>query len=117
MGKWIDIKSTNLNRVSYYEDDLYVEFSSGAQYRYFNVPQDVFAAMLVSDSPGRFLNIEVKGKYTHELTKEADKKDPVSKQGADTQIPTVQETDGGVQAIVRRSGCKCKTPCGKRNIT
>ena len=117
MGKWIDIKSTNIKRVSYYENDLYVEFSSGAQYQYFNVPEEVFDELLTAESAGRFLNIEIKGKYTHELTRESDKKDLNKEQGTDTKIPTVQETDGSEQDSSIKRGCTCSQPCSKRSAT
>jgi hypothetical protein len=42
---------------------LEVEFHSGHVYQYFNVPEQVFRALVTADSPGRALNRDVIGRY------------------------------------------------------
>lgn len=42
---------------------LRVKFNSGLIYEYKQVPADVFKALKISGSKGRFLNFHIKGKY------------------------------------------------------
>jgi hypothetical protein len=45
---------------------LIVTFSNGGEYRYFDVPKDVFDAMLNAESEGKYFTTNVKNKYKYE---------------------------------------------------
>ncbi len=42
---------------------LAIQFKGGGIYSYSGVPQDVVDRLKEADSPGKFLNAEIKGKY------------------------------------------------------
>lgn len=46
------------------KERLYVTFLSGKVYVYLNVPEDVYEEMKAAFSKGKFLNENIKGKYT-----------------------------------------------------
>jgi hypothetical protein len=60
-------ESTALSRIGY--DDLHrrlvVEFRDRTTYLYRDVPPDIFAALLRSDSKGRYLNTAIRGRFLH----------------------------------------------------
>jgi hypothetical protein len=65
---WIDTpESSNISRFKYDESSqtLTVEFKSGGQYQYFDVPQVVFEQMKVAPSKGQFLAQNIKGHYRY----------------------------------------------------
>ena len=50
--------------------ELDILFSSGKIYRYFEVPEDVYAKLLDAESKGQFFNEEIKEAYRYaEVTK------------------------------------------------
>lgn len=60
--------SSNISAIGYEDGDLYVTFlKNGDTYRYFDVPEHVFADMKRASSIGRFLENEIKGVYDYEL--------------------------------------------------
>ena len=66
MGKVVlmeDVNSSNLKRVGHDGQDLFLEYSSGALYKYSDVPQSLYEELLTSESKGKFVNACVKGKY------------------------------------------------------
>jgi hypothetical protein len=52
------LDSSSLRRVGYAPDrrQLEVEFESGALYRYYDVPAEVYAGLLAAESKGRWFN-------------------------------------------------------------
>ena len=60
-----EVKSSNIRRVGY-DGDLLVEYISGNQYRYKEVPQELYEKLCEAESVGRFMNAEIKGKYEYE---------------------------------------------------
>lgn len=56
------VQSSNVKGVGYDapSQTLEVEFQGGGVYRYFDVPADVYAAMLAAPSIGKFLNAHIK---------------------------------------------------------
>lgn len=44
---------------------LEITFPSGKTYRYYDVPLDVYAALLADDSPGTYFHNHVSGKYAY----------------------------------------------------
>lgn len=60
----IAMASTVIAAVAYSpEAALDVEFTSGAKYRYFAVPERVFRALLIADSKGAFFNRHIRPHY------------------------------------------------------
>jgi len=65
---WIESpESSNISRFGYDENHsiLAVEFKSGGEYQYFDVPQVVFEQMQSSASKGQFLAQNIKGHYRY----------------------------------------------------
>ncbi len=65
---WIRLeKSSNLSALRYdaANQTLTVEFTSGVQYNYLEVPFEVVSEMLESGSKGQYLNKSVKGQYKY----------------------------------------------------
>ncbi len=62
---WTLVESSNIVAIGYEEDEkqLHVQFNSGAEYVYDDVPAEVYQAFLDADSKGRYLNEYVKGVY------------------------------------------------------
>ena len=60
------IESSNIKSVGYDPDKkiLETEFSNGGVYQYSDVPEDVYQGFIGADSPGKFLNGEIKGKFS-----------------------------------------------------
>lgn len=48
---------------------LYVTFQGGARYSYADVPRALYTKGVESDSPGKWLHAEIKGKFKHERLK------------------------------------------------
>jgi hypothetical protein len=59
------VQSSSVRWVGYDLDDhvLEIGFVTGGVYHYLDVPPEVVLAMLESDSIGRYLNREIKGRY------------------------------------------------------
>jgi hypothetical protein len=59
------VKSSRVRWVGYDLDDhvLEIGFVTGGVYHYLDVPPEVVLAMLESDSIGRYLNREIRGRY------------------------------------------------------
>lgn len=65
---WINTPdSSNISRFDYNEEAhvLIVEFKTGATYKYYDVPLEVFERMRVASSKGQFLAQNVKGYYRY----------------------------------------------------
>lgn len=45
---------------------LEIEFESGRVYQYFNVPEDIYHAMLDSESKGKYFNQHIRGKFPYQ---------------------------------------------------
>ena len=59
--------SANINRISYYppEETLEVKFKNGMVYQYEGVPSKLWEEARKAPSIGRFMNLNIKGVYTH----------------------------------------------------
>ena len=58
------VQSSNIISVGHDGTNLYVNYKSGT-YRYDNVDKSVYESLLSSESKGRFMNENIKGKYTY----------------------------------------------------
>lgn len=67
MPDWHPLESTNVSSAAYdpLTSELSIRFEWGGVYIYEDVPQSVFDDLLVADSPGGFLNAQVKGTYAY----------------------------------------------------
>lgn len=61
-----EVESSNISKIGYDTDALIVEYKSGARYKYEGVPKALYEEFLTADSKGRFMNSNIKGKYTYE---------------------------------------------------
>ena len=61
------VVSSNVEGVGYDEPTLTLEvaFNNGSVYQYFDVPKAVHAALMASESKGKFLNENIKGVYRY----------------------------------------------------
>lgn len=59
------VESSNIDSVGWEADMLYVKYISGGYYVYQNVPKGVFDAFCEASSKGRFINTEIKNKYSY----------------------------------------------------
>ena len=61
-------KTSTIDKVGYYDEDetLTVMFNDGGIYEYYDVPKIVYHQLLFSETPGKILAKEVKGRYEHE---------------------------------------------------
>jgi hypothetical protein len=65
--EFYDVESSNVSQIGYDGDEmvLYVRFNNGYLYFYEGVPPDVWEQMLYSDSKGRFVHTNLKGRYPY----------------------------------------------------
>lgn len=59
------VNSSNVVAVGYKDNKLYVDYRRGS-YVYKDVPKNVYDNLLKSESKGKFMCAEVKGKYDFE---------------------------------------------------
>lgn len=60
----VPVKSSNVIAVGYKGGNMYVEFASG-HYEYDNVPKEVYDGFLASESKGKYMWANVRGKYEY----------------------------------------------------
>lgn len=58
--------SSNITRLGYSEGNLYITFTSGAEYVYRNVSSDVYTKFAAASSKGSFHSHYIKDKYEFE---------------------------------------------------
>jgi hypothetical protein len=46
-------------------ETLEIEFNNGSIYQYFDVPEQVYDDMMMADSKGRFLHLNIKGNFRY----------------------------------------------------
>ncbi len=63
----IPVSSSTISAIGYEAESctLEVEFNTGAVYQYSGVPQEIYDALMQSDSKGRYLKANIKGRYGH----------------------------------------------------
>lgn len=57
---WNEVQSSNIDAIAHKDDALFVKFKNQTQYRYENVPFDLFENLLAAESVGRTFNESVK---------------------------------------------------------
>ena len=60
------VKSSYIDAIAYNEKskELRVQFSSGATWKYFDVPQAIHVSLLLAESTGRYFGKEVRGVFS-----------------------------------------------------
>jgi hypothetical protein len=62
--QFTEVQSSNIISIGHDGTNLYVNYKSGT-YKYENVDKSVYESLLTSESKGRFMNENIKGKYTY----------------------------------------------------
>ncbi len=62
----VKVKSANLRAVGWAGGELLVEFVRGGRYRYLDVPEEVYAALMNAKSVGRFFRQRVRSRFKYE---------------------------------------------------
>ena len=62
--QFTEVKSSNIISIGHDGTNLYVNYKSGT-YKYENVDKSVYESLLTSESKGRFMNENIKGKYNY----------------------------------------------------
>jgi len=60
-----DVESTVIDALGY-SRVLEIRFESGHIYQYYNVPEEVYNAMLTAPSKGKYFNEQIRGKYSYQ---------------------------------------------------
>ncbi len=66
-GEWVKTASSNINQVKYDTNTrvLSIEYFNNAIYDYENVPPEVYAELLASDSIGSYVARNIKDQYDY----------------------------------------------------
>ena len=62
--QFTQVKSSNIISIGHDGTNLYVNYKSGT-YKYENVDKSVYESLISSESKGRFMNENIKGKYNY----------------------------------------------------
>lgn len=60
------LKASNVYKIRWDENNLFVHFNNGGVYQYKDIPEKVSIGLGEAESPGSFLHREIKGNYTYE---------------------------------------------------
>jgi N-formylglutamate amidohydrolase len=60
-----EVESTVIDAIGY-SRVLELRFESGRVYQYYNVPEEVYNAMLTAASKGKYFNEHIRGKYSYQ---------------------------------------------------
>jgi KTSC domain len=68
---WVHLQSSVFKAARYSEKKrlLYLEFCSGAIYRYFEFPAHQYCEFLAADSHGRYFNRHIVGRFPEEMVR------------------------------------------------
>jgi hypothetical protein len=87
---WIGVDSTNIARVAYRGSDLFVQFNSGALYRYQGVESEKAKRLIEANSVGSMFNKVIKDRHSYtqaivrdEVTPDVEDVDDLNKRVAD----------------------------------
>ncbi len=72
------VKSSNIEAVGFDEtlQELYVRFKGGNLYVYYEVPDLDYVNFMAADSPGGWLNANIKGKYKYRKIEDVPRENP-----------------------------------------
>lgn len=60
-----DVESSVIDAIGY-SHVLEIRFESGHIYQYYNVPEEVYNAMLTAPSKGKYFNESIRGKFSYQ---------------------------------------------------
>ena len=60
------LKASNVYKIRWDENNLFVHFNNGGVYQYKDIPEKISVGMSEAESPGSFLHTEIKGNYLYE---------------------------------------------------
>lgn len=65
---WISVQSNNLKEIAYdnLSNSLFIKFHHGRTYQYFDVPNNIYQALLNASSHGKFHHIYIKNKFRYQ---------------------------------------------------
>jgi hypothetical protein len=66
MMRWITIESTDIKRISFKNNELFVELKSGNKYKYLNVQRNIFDSLVETELKGKFFQETIKGCFEYE---------------------------------------------------
>ena len=55
--------SSNIAKLTYENDRLYIDYKTGSCYEYYGVPEVIFREAYHVESAGRWVSTRIKGKY------------------------------------------------------
>lgn len=61
----IPVTSSNIKSIGYESNTLYVEFLNNSLYSYSGVPEYIYKNLMIADSHGHYLAVNIKGKYPY----------------------------------------------------
>ena len=59
------LKASNVYKIRWDENNLFVHFNNGGVYQYLDIPEKLSIGMSEAESPGAFLSREIKGNYRY----------------------------------------------------
>lgn len=62
--QFVKVNSSNVQEVGYKDNTLYIKYKSGV-YKYENVDKSLYENLLASESKGKFMNENIKGKFSY----------------------------------------------------
>jgi KTSC domain len=71
---WVPLSSSVLRAAQYFEETnlLYLEFTSGAVYRYFEFPAQQYNGLLTTASHGKYFNHQIRHRFREEMVRPPD---------------------------------------------
>lgn len=58
------VVSSNISEIGYHEGRLQIQFANGSRYAYDNVPREIHADFMASESKGKYFATHIRPKYT-----------------------------------------------------
>jgi len=66
---YINVESSNIEKIAYENNNLYVGYKGGGVYKYLDVSSEKYNEFLNAESKGRYLNSAIKESYKYEKVK------------------------------------------------
>lgn len=63
--EFIDVDSSNIEKIAYRDNNLYVKYKSGNTYMYEGVTNGVWKGLVKAESKGKFMNSVIKENYKY----------------------------------------------------
>lgn len=63
--EFINVDSSNIEKIAWKPNELYVQYKSGSLYKYDGVTHGVWKGLVKAESKGRFMNSVIKESYKY----------------------------------------------------